>query len=227
MAKHTIKIVKNGPYVLTGLIPLSEKIIVPKGKAYELVDGVEIPEVEVYALCRCGKSKNKPFCDGTHGHINFDGTETASREKYSERLVNKIEGPELDLLDDGRCALARFCHRNDGDAWNLTEHSDNPKFKEEAIIASYECPSGRLVAVDKEGREYDEEHEPSIEILQDSEKQVSGPISVKGKIPIESSDGFTYEKRNRITLCRCGKSKNKPFCDATHVEIGFCDKKEK
>jgi len=39
---------------------------------------------------------------------------------------------------------------------------------------------------------------------------------VRGKIPIQSADGKIYEKRNRITLCRCGESLNKPFCDSSH-----------
>ena len=36
-------------------------------------------------------------------------------------------------------------------------------------------------------------------------------------------DGSTYELRNRYALCRCGASRNKPFCDAMHVSIGFSD----
>ncbi|MBK5244824.1 MAG: CDGSH iron-sulfur domain-containing protein [Eubacteriaceae bacterium] len=67
------------------------------------------------------------------------------------------------------------------------------------------------------------EYEPSIDILQDPQKGVSGGIFVKGKIPIESSDGESYEVRNRIVLCRCGEATNKPFCDATHIPIKFSD----
>lgn len=51
-----IKILKNGPYIVTGGVPLSEKIIVPKGKKYEFKDGCEFPVTGVYALCRYGKS---------------------------------------------------------------------------------------------------------------------------------------------------------------------------
>jgi CDGSH-type Zn-finger protein len=58
---------------------------------------------------------------------------------------------------------------------------------------------------------------------EESDKRVSGPIWVKDNIDIISSDGKLYEKRNRITLCRCGKSNNKPFCDGVHVSIGFND----
>lgn len=219
-----ITILKNGPYIITGNVPLSEQIIVPKGKGYEYKEGCSFPQAEQYALCRCGKSQNQPFCDGSHETVGFDGTETASRAKYLER-ASKLEGPNLDLLDDERCAFARFCHREDGNVWELTEQSDNPKYREEAIIAASECPAGRLVAMDKEGKLIEPEYEPSIEILQDPQRKVSGPIFVKGNIPIVSSKGFTYEVRNRVTLCRCGESTNKPFCDATHVPIKYKDSK--
>ena len=64
-----IKIIKDGPYLVTGKIALKEKIIVPNGEGYLYEDGRELPQSEQYALCRCGKSKNPPFCDGTHTHI--------------------------------------------------------------------------------------------------------------------------------------------------------------
>jgi CDGSH-type Zn-finger protein len=46
---------------------------------------------------------------------------------------------------------------------------------------------------------------------------------VKGGVQIKSSDGFVYEPRNRVTLCRCGQSGNKPFCDGTHISMKFND----
>jgi len=219
--KFKIKIMKNGPYIVSGNVPLAEKVISPKGRGYEYKEGRELPQSEEYSLCRCGKSKNPPFCDGTHVDYRFNGTEIASRADYMKRIEDVIEGHDIVLLDDGRCAYARFCHREKGDVWELTESSDNPEHREEAIAGAFECPSGRLVTVNKEGAMFDPKYEPSIEILQDSEMGVRGPIFVKGEIPIESSDGYTYEARNRITLCRCGKSKNKPFCDATHVQTGY------
>ncbi|MEA4888746.1 MAG: CDGSH iron-sulfur domain-containing protein [Clostridiaceae bacterium] len=130
----------------------------------------------------------------------------------------------MDLLDDGRCAYARFCHRNAGNAWELTRNSDDETNKNEAMQAAYECPSGRLAAMDKAGKIYDPEYEPSVNIIQDPQKNVSGGIFVKGNIPIEAADGQIYEPRNRVVLCRCGRSANKPFCDATHIPISFNDK---
>jgi len=219
-----IKILKDGPYVVTGNVPLSMKIIVSKGKKYEFKDGRDLPQNEEYALCRCGKSKKPPFCDGTHEKTGFVGTETASKDKYEDR-AELLEGPDIDLLDDDRCAFARFCHRDKGSVWELTENSDDEECKREAIKAASDCPAGRLVARDKTGKVIEPEYEPSIDIIQDPQKGVSGGIFVKGNIPIESADGHIYEVRNRVALCRCGKSMNKPFCDATHVSIKFSDEK--
>lgn len=222
---YKIKVSKAGPYLVTGSVPLFEKIITPKGKAYELKNGHKLPQSEEYALCRCGKSKNAPFCDGSHLHNGFTGTETAPKDTYMDR-AELLEGPAINLLDDNRCAFARFCHRNKGKVWELIEDSDNKESKKEAIQGAGDCPTGRLVAVEKSGKQIEPSYKPSIEIVQDPEKGVSAGIFVKGNIPIESSDGKIYEIRNRVALCRCGKSNNKPFCDATHVPSEFSDKKK-
>jgi len=221
--KGKIKILKDGPYFVTGNVHLSEKIIISKGKENKFIDGQEFPENEEYALCRCGKSKNAPFCDGSHVKIDFNGNEVALRSKYEDR-AESLKGPNLDLLDDNRCAFARFCHRNEGNVWELTEHSDKQGYREEAIKGASNCPSGRLVAMDKTGKPIEHEYEQSIEIIQDPEKKASGGIFVKGNIPIESSDGHMYEIRNRVVLCRCGESSDKPFCDAKHIQVKFSDK---
>jgi CDGSH-type Zn-finger protein len=217
-----IKIHENGPYVVTGGVPLSEKIITPDGNQYVYTEGRALPQRETYSLCRCGKSKNMPFCDGAHTAAGFDGTETASREPYKDR-AELLEGPGLDMLDDGRCAFVRFCHRNKGDAWELIEASDNDENIREAIIAANECSAGRLTAVTKDGKLIEPEYAPAIEILQDPEENTGCGIFVKGGVPLEGADGVLYETRNRVILCRCGKSDIKPFCDATHIDVGFKD----
>ena len=220
--KRWIKISKNGPYLVYGNIPLAEKIIVPKGRTYEFKEGRALPQSDEYALCRCGQSQNMPFCDGAHSKAGFKGEETASKDKYEKR-AEFIEGPGIDLMDDDRCAFARFCHREKGNVWDLTEDSDNEEIINEAIEAACNCPTGRLVAVAKNGKSYEPVYMPSIDIIQDPEQGVSGGIFVKGNIPIEASDGIIYEIRNRLVLCRCGRSANKPFCDAMHIPIKFKD----
>ncbi|MDD4315907.1 MAG: CDGSH iron-sulfur domain-containing protein [Clostridia bacterium] len=222
--EQKIVISKDGPYIVSGGIPLSEKIITPVHNHYVLTDGKVLPQKTVYALCRCGSSLSAPFCDGIHVKTGFDGSETASRQNFNDRIQEKIEGKLVDLLDDGRCAFARFCHREKGDAWTLAENAACEADKHEAITAAYECPSGRLVVLEKDGAEIEPPHTPSIEIWQDPEEGVSGPIVVKGYIKIVSSDGFEYERRNRVALCRCGGSHNKPFCDAIHVGIKYSDR---
>jgi len=218
-----IKVTENGPYIVTGNVPLQEKIIVKKGRGYEYEDGRDLPQAEEYHLCRCGKSKNAPFCDGSHVTTHFVGTETASRASYEDR-ADLLVGPDIALLDDNRCAFARFCHSDKGNTWSLMENSDKPEYKEKAIKTASDCPTGRLTAIDKRtGIAIEPEYEPSIDIIQDPEEEVSAGIFVKGNIPIEAADGEIYEIRNRVTLCRCGKSYNKPFCDATHIPTGFSD----
>ncbi|HRY76829.1 MAG TPA: CDGSH iron-sulfur domain-containing protein [Candidatus Paceibacterota bacterium] len=221
-----IKITKNGPYLISGALALSKEIIISdkNGDSIGYENGQKYDCPAEYALCRCGASKNKPFCDGSHERFVFDGTETASKEDYS-RQCEKINGPELELDDlPELCALARFCHDQRSDVWNNTEGSDDPKAKNEAIRQACLCPSGRLVARDKNsGDPIEPKLNQEIGLIEDPEKGVSGPIRLKGGVELEGVNGEKYETRNRMTLCRCGKSRNKPYCDGTHIGSRFND----
>jgi CDGSH-type Zn-finger protein len=223
--KPHIKIVQNGPYIVTGSVPLTEQTIISErnGTAVRYEENACYPLRETYSLCRCGKSTTMPYCDGSHTHNGFVGRETASREPFSEQ-ADVTEGPELIMEDvQNLCISARFCHLG-GNTWDLVENSDDPKLKELAIQGACNCPAGRLVVRDANtGEAIENEYEPSIGVLRDPAAGVSGPLWVRGGIPIESADGTTYEVRNRVTLCRCGKSHNTPFCDATHFAYGFKD----
>jgi CDGSH-type Zn-finger protein len=218
-----IKITENGPYLVFGGIPIREMVITPEGRHYVLREGRALPQAEEYALCRCGSSRNAPFCDGSHSSAAFDGTETASREPYSRRVADVTFGSTMNLRDDNRCAFARFCHTDRGDVWSLTEKDSDSKNREAAIGAATACPAGRLMMVDKDMNPLEEEFAPEIIIMQDPEKNVSSGIFVKGPVVIEAADGTVYEVRNRVMLCRCGNSENKPFCNASHVPAGFHD----
>lgn len=217
-----ITVSENGPYLVEGSVPLYIKHIVSRNglSTLETIKKLETPET--YALCRCGESAQAPFCNGAHKKSGFDGTETAGMSRYLDR-AQILEGEDLNLLDDERCAFARFCHKPHGDVWTLTEQSDNPQFKKEAIEAATQCPTGRLVAMLKSGEFVEDDLEPCISIVQDVVKGVSAGIFVTGGIPIESETGKVYEVRNREALCRCGASSRKPFCDAMHVNIEFDD----
>ncbi|MCW4054205.1 MAG: CDGSH iron-sulfur domain-containing protein [Candidatus Bathyarchaeota archaeon] len=213
-----IKVTKNGPYIISGKISLQTQIIVAdsEGTATEWQPSTKYASQEKYSLCRCGHSRNKPFCDGTHIKVGFDGTETAGEETYLTHPKD-IDGPLLKLEDiEELCASARFCHRASG-IWNLVPKSDNPEKKQIAIEETCDCPSGRLVIMDKRtGKTIEPKFAKSIALIEDPAMGVSGPIWARGGIPVESNNGKTYQVRNRITLCRCGKSKNKPYCDSSH-----------
>lgn len=135
-----------------------------------------------------------------------------------------IIGPDAVMYDERKiCASGRFCDRGDT-AWELINESDNPSAKKMLIEECCDCPSGRLVVRDKKtGKIIEPKLPKSIGVIEDIDMHVSGPFWVRGGVPIESAGGKTYEVRNRVTLCRCGKSKNKPFCDRAHVESGFND----
>ena len=157
-----------------------------------------------------------PFCDGTHLKNHFDGTETASRVPYLER-AEWTEGKDVRLSDaPGFCSHARFCIRGEG-IWDLIGSGD-AEAKKVALEMAANCHSGRLVAWDrKTGKPIEPAFEKSIGLVEGPGKGMIGPLWVRGGIPVIAADGFPYEVRNRVTLCHCGRSGNKPFCDGSHM----------
>jgi len=193
------------------------------GEPEKWTKGRKYPQQAAYALCRCGQSKTKPFCDGTHTRVHFDGTERAGRKSFDEQ-AEMTRGPAIDLKDaEPLCSYARFCHARGG-TWELTLNSDDLEKRRSAIRQAGNCPSGRIVVYEKRtGEPIEPEFVPSLSLTEDPQKRVSGPIWVKGRVPVVSAGGKAYEVRNRIALCRCGKSKNMPFCDGHHIRARFSD----
>jgi len=218
-----IDITEDGPYIVMGGIPLAQQTIGVNdgGESVKWVEGKAYPHQESYALCRCGQSRSKPFCDGSHATAGFDGTETADRSPYLKQ-AETIEGPVMNLTDvEGLCAFGRFCDPN-GRVWNMVAETDDAEVRANFIRQVGDCPAGRLVAWDKKtGKPVEPHLEPSIGLVEDPQRECSGPIWVRGGIRIVGADGEAYEVRNRVTLCRCGQSQNKPFCDGTHAAIQF------
>lgn len=222
-AQRSIKIIKNGPYIVTGSIPLSVQTIGinREGEAVQWIEGEHFPLKANYSLCRCGKSKKHPFCDGSHAKFGFDGTETADRSPILD-LSKSYEGPDITLTDAKcYCALARFCDPHGG-VWNMVKLSDDPEIRKVFLQEVWDCPAGRLIAWDKKtGKSIEPQLEPSVVLIEDPQKRCSGPIWVRGGIPIIGANGTPYEIRNRVTMCRCGASENKPFCDGRHLKSYF------
>jgi CDGSH-type Zn-finger protein len=222
----TVQIVKNGPYKISGNLPLSRQVIGTNsgGESIKWTQGPAITTQAQYSLCRCGHSASKPFCDGSHAKVGFDGTETASRESYQDQ-AKVMRGPRMSLTDaESLCGFARFCDAH-GQIWNLVNQTDDPAASKHFVREAGDCPSGRLVAWDASGQAIEPTFEPSIGLIEDPAKQCSGPLWVRGGVQVIAADGFKYEVRNRVTLCRCGASQNKPFCDGTHAAINFTDEK--
>jgi len=217
-----ITVTKDGPYLVEGSVPLHKQHIVTnaEGESLEWKEGEAFPSEGSYALCRCGHSGDKPFCDGMHKKVRFNGEETASREPYA-KLAKPIQGPHLELDDaEELCAFARFCDPH-GQVWSLVEKDDAQSQKWTVHEAGH-CPAGRLVAK-KDGKALEPHLPKSIGLVEDTAQELSGPLWVRGGIPVIGADGHAWEVRNRVTLCRCGASSNKPFCDGSHVSIKFRD----
>ncbi len=219
MAKAAkIRVTTDGPYLVTGSVPLLRMVIEVDryGDPWIWREVARYPPRDRYALCRCGHSRTKPYCDGAHTQHKFSGVETVSREPYLA-TVKEYCGPELKLTDRPElCVGASFCVRDAG-IWNLTVHSDRPGFRELAIEEAANCPSGRLVVWDVRGNPIEPDYPPSI-VITEHEDSSPGPLWVRGSIAIESADGTRYEPRNRVTLCTCGASTNQPLCDGAHLD---------
>jgi len=221
-----IKVTENGPYLLFGTPPMDEQIIVPneEGASWVYRAGRHFETGgEPCALCRCGASRNKPYCTGDHVRHRWNPEEVASRTPLLDD-AEEYHGPRLILADNELyCAFARFCDAK-GRIWNIVQRAET---EEEVALAKMEvahCPAGRLVIWDKKEKKVYEPHfDPSVGIIEDSGIKVHGPIWLRGGIRVESADGYSYEIRNRVTLCRCGTSGNKPFCDGSHARTAIME----
>jgi CDGSH-type Zn-finger protein len=212
----TIEIQPNGPYVVKGGPPLRRKrpIVSEHGEPLTWSSDDPEPQAAVYALCRCGGSANKPFCDGTHARTGFDGTETAPTDSYDQR-AKEFEGTGIVVGDDrGICEHAGFCGNRLTNVWKMVGDTTDSIVRAQVIAMVERCPSGALT-FDVDGRRVEPDLPVEIGLVDD------GPLYVTGGIAVHRADGQPCETRNRVTLCRCGGSKNKPLCDGTHKAIGF------
>jgi CDGSH-type Zn-finger protein len=218
MADESIYVAPNGPYIVSG-VPLVVKTPVhtDQGEPIAWITGPQIETNERYALCRCGHSARKPFCDGTHARIGFDGTETATGT-YADRSKEYV-GPGLVVRDDRSiCVHAGFCGTAATNVWRMVGSSDQTDVRSQMIGMIDRCPSGALTyALEEDADAVEPDLAHHVAVIPD------GPLFVSGSIPITDAEETVIETRNRLTLCRCGGSANKPLCDGTHKKIGFQD----
>ncbi|MEE9301850.1 MAG: CDGSH iron-sulfur domain-containing protein [Alphaproteobacteria bacterium] len=212
--KPTIVCLPNGPYYL---LNESEPETVPnlensKGEALKTIRGV--------ALCRCGGSNNKPFCDGTHGTNGFTDKKTTDG-----KLDGRIDyaGKSITIHDNrGICAHAGLCTGNLASVFKLDHEpwiDPDGATLEEVVATISKCPSGALSYTIESVEHRDQDRPPQVTVTKDGPYAVTGGIELAGQ---PRGEGASLE---HYTLCRCGGSKNKPFCDGTHWSIKFRDEK--
>jgi CDGSH-type Zn-finger protein len=221
-AAPTIQVKENGPYIVNGLVALrrSRQVMSEQDEPLTWETYERIESRPVVALCRCGASESKPFCDGTHARIGFVGTETAPVDTYDER-AKTFEGTHIVMRDDrGICEHAGFCGNHVTNVWEMMEGSatDDTIVRAQVMSMIENCPSGALTfRLEPNGDDVEPELVAGIGVVED------GPLYVTGSLPVERSDGEPFESRNRVTLCRCGASGSKPLCDGSHASSGFRD----
>ncbi len=204
--KPTIQPTRNGPYLVESLGTLKNS------------KGEDLKSSPTMMLCRCGGSNNKPHCDGTHVKIGF------SDQKEPDRIPDRTddyEGEDITIHDNrGVCSHRGYCTDNAPKVFRMgIEPWIDPDTQdaEETIRVVRMCPSGAL-GYTKEGVLFkDWDHEQRIIVTKD------GPYDVQGYVDLEDPDGNTPESKEHYTLCRCGHSKNKPFCNGQHWYVNFKD----
>lgn len=205
-ARTTIRPEADGPYIVRNLRCLTNS----KGEV--------LPVRPIVALCRCGGSNIKPYCDGTHARLGFSSAKSADRT--ADRL-DTYAGATITIFDNrGTCCHFGNCtdhlpsvFHHDGDPFV----SPNGACADEIETIVRSCPSGALSFV-RNGGAYTGENRPQeIYIAENASYYVRGGIQLDGELMNKGSS------REHFALCRCGQSKNKPFCDGSHWYAGFKD----
>ncbi|MEM7132864.1 MAG: CDGSH iron-sulfur domain-containing protein [Chloroflexota bacterium] len=196
----------GGPLIATAVPALTSS----RGEAFE--------HKPVMALCRCGASKNKPYCDRSHNEIGFDSNPSDDRTKDE---ILTYEGEEITVhYNRLLCSHAAECGKRQKAAFDSSRKPwiipDNAP-KEGVMEVVKACPSGALrFSLPGEQPQHDQPDIDGVTV------EKNGPYRVVG-IPLAEprlAEGANAEK---YVLCRCGASKNKPYCDGSHYDIGWKD----
>jgi CDGSH-type Zn-finger protein len=212
----------NGPYQVYGGIPLVRKtqVVSEHGEPLTWRRNETIETGDSYDLCRCGHSADKPFCDSTHRLIDFDGTETADTRPTAARQMIYPGSTGIVVKTDGwLCMNAGFCGNRLAHIRQLVRSTDDVNVRSNVIAMVERCPAGSLTYAMAPGEpdiEPDLPQQIAVTTEITSDGPIDGPLWVTGYIPIERADGQPFETNNRVTLCNCGRSENKPLCDGTH-----------
>lgn len=201
--KVTIETRENGPLVIKGLDELTG------------ADGQPLEVKPVVALCRCGGSKTKPFCDGSHktnGFVSSGGTPSGVNRilRYAGEEVTVTYNPLI-------CSHAAECGRIAPDVFDpkqkpWVQPDKGSRNAVESVIAH--CPSGALALALDDAVTHLVADRARIEVARD------GPYYVREAEIAEPHPGQGACRRKYV-LCRCGKSGIKPYCDGSHRDQGW------
>ena len=180
-------------------------------------DGTKTHPKDKLFLCRCGASKNKPFCDGSHKEAGFDGSPGAEYAESHDRIYS-YEGKEVTVhFSKLLCSHAGECGKRARNIFNVKERPwvkpDEGALDEvKEVVAN--CPSGALRLELKDGPEAITNENVEIRV------EANGPYWLRN-IDMPADYWADGQSEKKYVLCRCGMSKNKPFCDGTHYEDGW------
>jgi CDGSH-type Zn-finger protein len=170
------------------------------------------------ALCRCGGSALKPYCDGTHARIGFSSAKLADRT--ADRLDTYV-GKDVIVYDNrGTCCHSGNCSDHLPNAFRTDKEpfvDPNGASSDEIISIVRQCPSGALGYSQASFTYSGEERVPEVYVSED------GPYHIRGGIELQGEERNAGASREHYALCRCGHSKNKPFCDGSHWYAKFHD----
>jgi len=211
-----IQAAKNGPYLVTNVRRLNDHL------------GEPIPAAPQVALCRCGGSATKPFCDGSHARNGF--TDAKDPKRVPDRLDTYL-GVQVTVGDNrGTCQHSGFCTDRLANAFRASQEpfvAPSGARADEIMSAVRDCPSGALsFALDGQDErgpvDWGGAREPAIEVTKD------GPYRITGGIALAGADGADVPRnagasREHYAVCRCGHSQNKPFCSGMHWYVDFHD----
>ncbi len=191
----SVTVFDNGPIKLSG-----EALSVQYcGEAVQVEPGKDV------FVCRCGRSENAPFCDGSHSRTGFVAEAPAGAQKD----IRVWEGKTLrTFFNPNACMHVFYCKPLK--ELRARELAGDTEAAAEIARVVQSCPSGALSYESTEDiTPPTSAHAAVIDIIEGGEVRIQCDFEINAELQERQAS-------DRATLCRCGMSKNKPWCDGRH-----------